>query len=190
MIAFEKKDIEALDSIINHLVENGSEISEHDHFLYNIFKNEDLLSIKSEFNRLASIIHGYDCAQVYPNETGNPTTIVPNGRTASFKAQGGFKKAYADLLKSKEHSEILKKKERDDARLSDWRVKTFWPLLILGTFGGIYSGIDLIEKLTNNETDQNEVITKQQLESEFSNFRNSMLIEKENDTLSELDSLK
>ena len=58
-----------------------------------------------------------------------------------------------------------------DSKLSQWQVKTFWIALSFGVFGGIYSGYDFIKSLTNEDTNQEKQVTKEQLESELSKLR-------------------
>ena len=64
------------------------------------------------------------------------------------------------------------KKLYNDSKLSQWQVKTFWIALSFGVFGGLYSGCDFFIKiLTNEETNQEKQVTKEQLESELSKLR-------------------
>ena len=63
------------------------------------------------------------------------------------------------------------KKLYNDSKLSQWQVKTFWIALSFGVFGGIYSGYDFIKSLTNEDTNQEKQVTKEQLESELSKLR-------------------
>jgi len=47
-------------------------------------------------------------------------------------------------------------KEIFDYKISKWEAKTFWPVLILGLFGGIYSAIDLYEKVITKSFNQEQ----------------------------------
>lgn len=57
--------------------------------------------------------------------------------------QGGWLK-YLD--KEKKKFERAEKKEIFDYNISKWQSKTFWPVLIIGLFGGFYSAIDFFNK--------------------------------------------
>ena len=59
--------------------------------------------------------------------------------------KGGWLK-HLELEKIK--SERSEQKELYDYNISKWQSKTFWPVLIFGLFGGIYSGIDLYDKVS------------------------------------------
>lgn len=60
----------------------------------------------------------------------------------------------------------------NDSKLSEWQVKTFWIALSFGVFGGLYSGCDFFIKiLTNEETNQEKQVPKEQMESELSKLR-------------------
>lgn len=184
MVEFSEKDIWKLDYIIDYLVETGFQTSFPDLIREDKFKNKNPEFTYIEFNRLASIIDGMGCAQVYlPGNMDLTTVIRPNGRTAYFKANGGFKKKYSELLENRKHSEIVRKKERNDAKLSDWQVKTFWPVLIFGLFGGIYSGIDLIGKFTKKETISSEMVSQKQLKTELEKLQNLIMEKKDIDSL-------
>ncbi len=71
------------------------------------------------------------------------------------------------LRKEKEEYEkISKQKLYNEAKLTKWKVKTFWPIFFFGLFGGIYSSFDFISKITNSnklEKDHTEVISKIQV---------------------------
>jgi hypothetical protein len=71
-----------------------------------------------------------------------------------------------------------RKKLHNDSKLSEWQVKTFWPLFIFGIFGGLYSGYDIIKNLTKVENVQSKQITKEEMESELSKLRTLILTQK------------
>ena len=60
-----------------------------------------------------------------------------------------------ELNKLKEQKEKDEKAERyklyNESVMSGWKRKTFWYIFALGLFGGIYSGIDLFNKITDNQ---------------------------------------
>jgi len=51
-------------------------------------------------------------------------------------------------------------KEIFDYNLSKWKSKTFWPILILGLFGGIYSAIDLYEKVISKNLNHEQKVVQ------------------------------
>lgn len=75
-----------------------------------------------------------------------------------------------------------RKKLHNESKLSDWQVKTFWPLFIFGLFGGLYSAYDIIKNLTTADTIREKQVTKEQMELELSKLRTLILIQKK-DTL-------
>jgi hypothetical protein len=83
-----------------------------------------------------------------------------------------------------EHAQEIKdqnlerKKLHNESKLSDWQVKTFWPLFIFGLFGGLYSTYDIIKNLTKVENVQLKQITKEEMESELSKLRTLILTQK------------
>ena len=79
---------------------------------------------------------------------------------------------YAQEIKDKEAE---RKKLHNESKLSDWQVKTFWPLFIFGLFGGLYSSYDIIKNLTKEENIQLKQITKEEMESELSKLRTLVL---------------
>lgn len=108
MKAFDKKDIPALDFIINELCKtplfNSSDLKKGG-FL-NISKDGyDSITQESdeeiEFERLLSIIKQFNCAKcVVPSKLESPAYIEQTPETPQFKKQGGFKKLYSDLNKN------------------------------------------------------------------------------------------
>ena len=69
--------------------------------------------------------------------------------------QGGWLK-YLD--KEKKKLVRAEKKEFFDYNISKWQSKTFWPVLIIGLFGGIYSAFDFFDKhLSINERQEVKV---------------------------------
>ena len=61
---------------------------------------------------------------------------------------------------SKENSRLARadRKEIFDYNISKWQSKTFWPVLILGLFGGIYSAFDIYEKhISGNEPQERDI---------------------------------
>ena len=66
---------------------------------------------------------------------------------------------------------ILDQKLVNESKLLKWQVKTFWWFFVIAIFGGMYSGYDIILNLTKKEDVKQELISKEQLESELSKLR-------------------
>ena len=79
---------------------------------------------------------------------------------------------YAQEIKDKEAE---RKKLHNESKLSDWQVKTFWPLFIFGLFGGLYSAYDIIKNSAKVENVQSKQRTKEEMESELSKLRTLVL---------------
>ncbi|MFM9825078.1 hypothetical protein [Flavobacterium sp.] len=77
--------------------------------------------------------------------------------------------------------EAERKKLHNESKLSNWQVKTFWPLFIIGLFGGLYSGFDIVKNLTKEENVKSKQVTKEEMESEINKLR--FLIITKKDTL-------
>ena len=87
------------------------------------------------------------------------------------------------LIQLKKDEEAERKKLHNESVISGWKRKTFWYIFALGLFGGIYSGIDLFNKITDNKEVQEEQLTKQQMEEELSKLRTLILNQKTGDSL-------
>lgn len=89
-----------------------------------------------------------------------------------------------DFVKNERVNKIwlTESKLLNDYTLSKWQVKTFWVALSFGFFGGLYSSYDFIKNLTNEDTNQEKQVTKEQMELELSKLRTLILIQKK-DTL-------
>jgi len=74
-------------------------------------------------------------------------------------------------------------KLHNESVMSGWKRKTFWYIFVLGLFGGIYSGIDLFNKITSSKEVQEKQLTKQEMESELSKLRTLILSQKSQDSL-------
>lgn len=76
-----------------------------------------------------------------------------------------------------------RKKLHNDSIISGWKRKTFWPIFIFGLFGGVYSGMDLFNKITESKQFQEKQITKEKTESELSKQYTSPVNGKNQDSL-------
>jgi hypothetical protein len=74
-------------------------------------------------------------------------------------------------------------KLHNESIMSGWKRKTFWAIFIFGLFGGVYSGIDLFNKITSSKEVQKEQLTKQEMEEELTKLRTLILTQKKADSL-------
>lgn len=68
-------------------------------------------------------------------------------------------------------------------KLSKWKVKTFWWIFGIAIFSGVYSFYDIISKVTSVEKSKENLVTKEQMESELSKLRTLILDQKSIDSL-------
>ena len=87
------------------------------------------------------------------------------------------------LTQKKKDEKAERFKLHNESIMSGWKRKTFWLIFIFGLFGGIYSGIDLFNRITNNKEVQKEQLTKQEMEVELSKLRTLILTRKKVDSL-------
>ncbi|NRT17170.1 hypothetical protein HNP99_003549 [Flavobacterium sp. 28A] len=85
---------------------------------------------------------------------------------------------------------VERKKLHNESKLSEWQIKTFWPLFIFGLFGGLYSAYDIIKTLTKKEDAKVEQLTKSEMESELSKLRTLILTQKKDSTSTHSNSKK
>jgi len=107
--------------------------------------------------------------------------ISPKG--INIIKNGGWLK-HLDHEKTK--STRAERKEIFDYNIAKWQSRTFWPVLIFGLFGGIYSGIELYQKLTTKNVNQESKSTIEKHEHKSSSNKSDELILNQNkiDTLS------
>jgi hypothetical protein len=89
-----------------------------------------------------------------------------------------------DFIKNERVNKIwlTENKLLNDYTLSKWQVKTFWIALSFGVFGGLYSGYDFIKSLTNEDTNQEKQVTKEEMELELSKLH-TLILNQKMDTL-------
>lgn len=75
------------------------------------------------------------------------------------------------------------RKDVFDFMLSKFKYYTFWPIFIMGIFGGVYSGYDFIKNLTKQECVQPKQMTKEEMELELTKLRTSISIHNNLDSL-------
>jgi len=98
------------------------------------------------------------------------------------------------LDREKTKSNRAERKEIFDYNIAKWQSRTFWPVLISGLFGGIYSAVDFYEKLTTKNVTQEpkSFADKQEYKSKLNNSDELMLNQNKIDSISktEYDSIK
>lgn len=137
MIEILKKDIKALDFILEILSNERSSINVYD------LKNAGHLNIKSkkehekidisiaeenEFRRYISIIEKFKCGKSYipkPFDGIENAFISSNPRTFQLYQQGGFKKIYKELKEKKKQNKIDLEKSKIDLKLAKETLKEF-----------------------------------------------------------------
>ena len=91
------------------------------------------------------------------------------------------------LKKNKEQKDADESAERNklhnESIMSGWKRKTFWYIFAFGLFGGVYSGIDLFNKMVKSKKVQEKQISKEEMESELTKLRTLILTKKNQDSL-------
>ena len=97
-----------------------------------------------------------------------------------------------DFLKNERINKIwiTENKLYNDSTLSKWQVKIFWPMFILGIFGGLYSSYDFVKNITTKENIEEQQVTKSEMESELSKLRTLILTQKKDSVLIHFNSEK
>jgi hypothetical protein len=80
-------------------------------------------------------------------------------------------------------SNAKRKKLHNESVISDWKRKTFWPIIVLGLFGGIYSGIDLFSKIISSTESKENPFSKQKKKLKQSKPDTLILTKKNQDSL-------
>lgn len=127
-----------------------------------------------------------DLIKNYTDKNDGRYILTSHGENV-IKNYGGIEKYNEHLKKQQEEKLRLEKKANDklhnDAKLSKWQVKTFWPLFGVGLIGfmlSIYNFIDNRETAKDKELQQQ---TNQQMELELSKLRTLVLDQKKVDSL-------
>ncbi|WP_165734379.1 hypothetical protein [Polaribacter sp. 20A6] len=151
--------------------------------LKEILKNEDKNLNDSDFFKLIEHKVGWTEYHAFLSDfirnnlvdeySANKLTELGKNRLNELKIQIDQKSKDEIAERTKLHNESI---------LSGWKRKTFWYIFIFGIFGGIYSGIDLFKKITQEKEIKTEPINKEQLEVELSKLR-TLILTKNNDSL-------
>lgn len=92
--------------------------------------------------------------------------------------------SYSNYYKFNTKKEERKdRKETYDYYFSKYRKKTFWIVLILGLFGGIYSIYDFIERLSKPKTTQSQQSPKEETKAKLDKSHTLILDKKSLDSL-------
>lgn len=144
-----------IDTALNILAESKDCISKSDDLeMEDISRENNIVNILVERGlalRLKDTIYNLGYA-----ELKIPTCKITEKGIEIYKKGGWLKHLELERIKSTR----AEQKEIFDYNLSKWKSKTFWPILILGLFGGIYSAIDLYEKVITKILNQEQKITR------------------------------
>lgn len=67
-------------------------------------------------------------------------------------------------------------KLHNESKLSNWQVKTFWPIFIFALFGGLYSTYDIVSKALKKEDVNEKPVSKKEFDDELTKIRALILI--------------
>ena len=180
MIELLKEDVKILDNIINELCKSTLPYIDSE-YLRNecvIGFNPENLSDRIEFERLASIIEEFNCAEIN-REFLSPFFIKKNGRTEQFKKQGGFKNEFEKLQKN-----LLRENKQDelldlDVTLKKFENKIGRKIILAGFIITFLSFLITVLTLEFWQTDESKREQKNQVENPLL----SRKVEKQKDSL-------
>lgn len=109
---------------------------------------------------------------------GSKYRITPNG--IKIKKGIGVEKYLEKTLLKQEREE---QKLINDAKISNWKAKTFWWFFVFASIGFGLSVYNFINSLTIKEYTQPKGITPEEMESELSKLRTLILDQKNLDSL-------
>lgn len=186
MTELKKEDVEILDFILEIISHENRFVSTNDLSKFGTGNPPEFS--KSEFEKMMFILNEFEvCKCVF---SADANVVYANTKTSYFVKQGGFKKVYDESIIEKRHSQIIRKKELDDAKLSKWQVKYFWYIFSFGLLGGIYSAVEIIKSLTTSENVKEKQVTKEEMELELTKLRTLILTQKKDTLLTRANSEK
>lgn len=161
-------------------------------FLNFVSENNNFILLNKQ--EIIDEVFGWEIFLKMLNDLENMNLVKENDDRESYTLTKLGKEKLFELKIDFENSEKDQKAERkklhNDSKLSEWQVKTFWPLFIFGIFGGLYGGYDIIKNLTKSEDVKQELVTKSEMESELSKLRTLILIQKKEGSLIPANSVK
>ena len=179
MTELKKEDVEVLDFILEKISHENSFVTCDDLSKFGTGNPPEFS--ESDFEKMMFILNEFKvCKCVFSDDA---SIIYSNPKTSYFLRQGGFKKIYDDSIIENRHTQILREKELNDAKLSKWQVKYFWYIFAFGLVGGIYSTVEIIKSLTTSENAKEKQVTKEELELELIDFGAEEVFEDEDGIL-------
>ncbi|BFP39548.1 hypothetical protein FGF1_03930 [Flavobacteriaceae bacterium GF1] len=168
---FTEKDANTLDRMLDILIYHQYILVRHvknDPY----FKNLEWEKRSLEFVRLMYFFELFGCAQCSIPTTGLSRSLIRvNTYTPTFKENGGFLNEFHKMVKKNKLDAKLREKEINDARLSKWKVKTFWPLFAIAIVGTILSIYNFILNQRASKDEEQLELRIEQMESELSRLR-------------------
>jgi hypothetical protein len=126
-----------------------------------LIDNPEYLPENIGFREYLSIIEYLEKKQYIESIENDTIYGLTDVGVANFKLiRGNIEQQTSDKLAER-------KKLHNESVMSGWKRKTFWYIFALGLFGGIYSGIDLFNKITDNK----EIQEKDNQEDELSKIK-------------------
>ncbi len=180
-----EKDVEILDFILKTAIQKGAVFPDDLPPLSGSFLGKAKEVKSKDYAYYLDLLKLYGIVEIEKNLSGFKISPI-HIKTNNFYNQGGFKAIYDkqqfDLKRKQEFDDISFRKLKSDAKLSKWQVKTFWWIFALACFGGLYSIYDLTNKIISKKQDQ-EILTKPQMELELSKLRTLILDHKKIDSV-------
>ena len=136
----------------------------------------ELLKDKIGWKKYNEIYREYSSNSLLDAETHCKLTEI--GKTTLNLLEAEVKQENID-------KEAERRKLHNESKLSDWQIKTFWPLFVFGIFGGFYSAFDIIKNLSTNKDLQLKQISKEEMESELSKLRTLILNQKKDSVVTQ-----
>lgn len=127
--------------------------------------------------RLIDEIIAYDNHLISLRRTRPDYAIMGLATSREFLDNGGFVALYEEeqanarretLEREQRENDlaIQRRKDRNQGTLAQWKIYTFWPVFILGIFGGGYSIYQILSP--------REYVTKEQMDEKFEKERDSL----------------
>ena len=142
---------------------------------------------KLSYKELYAFIKAYsswdDYLKILDYFTNKDLVVDDHGMLITEIGENKLKLISSKLKIESKDKKAERNKLHNETLLSNWKVKTFWPILIFGLFGGIYSGIDFIKSFTKSEVQQSEYLTKEELDSELNKFKVNIMKENIHDSI-------
>lgn len=151
-----------------------------------IDKNVNKENTNNFFNNVKGLLSWEEYLKTQ-NDLINSDLLILNDDDSFFITELGknrFSQAKKSLLVKQKDERAKRIKLHNESIMSGWKRKTFWYIFFCGVFGGIYSGIDLFNKITSNKEVPKEQLTKQEMEVELTKLRTLILSQKNLDSLS------